>query len=71
MDMLKHWQELFNTDCDVVKIKNEYLYPIYKCGSTSLLKDAKQINMTKLSSCIYNMNILYKGVKLNQKVVKQ
>ena len=34
-------------------------------------KDAKQIDMTKLSSGIYNMNILYKGVKLNQKVVKQ
>jgi hypothetical protein len=27
--------------------------------------------MTKLSSGIYNMSILYKGVKLNQKVVKQ
>ena len=34
-------------------------------------KDAKQIDMTKLSSGIYNMSILYKGVKLNQRVVKQ
>ena len=34
-------------------------------------QDAKQINMSKLPSGIYNMSILYKGVKLNQRVVKQ
>ena len=34
-------------------------------------QDAKQINMTKLPSGIYNLNILYNGVKLNQRVVKR
>jgi hypothetical protein len=34
-------------------------------------QNAKQINMSKLPSGIYNMSILYKGVKLNQRVVKQ
>jgi hypothetical protein len=43
MDMLKHWQELFNTDCKVVKVKNRYVYPIFKCGSSSFFKDAKQV----------------------------
>ena len=43
MDMLKHWQELFNTDCKVVKVKNRYVYPIFKCGSSSFFKETKQV----------------------------
>jgi len=43
MDMLRHWQELFNTDCKVVKVKNRYVYPIFKCGSSSFFKETKQV----------------------------
>ena len=41
--MIKHWQQLLNTDCKVVRIGKNYLYPIFKCGSTSLMNNADNI----------------------------
>ena len=44
--MLTHWNNLLNRDCEVVKIKDLYVYPIFKNGSTELLaqKDKLIIN---------------------------
>ena len=41
--ILTHWNNLFNTDCEVVKIKNEYIYPIFKNGSSTIRKNAEQV----------------------------
>ena len=40
--MFKHWQKLLNTDCQVIKIGDHYIYPIYKNGSTSLLAESDE-----------------------------
>ena len=41
--MLTHWNKLLTTDCKVVKIKNEYIYPIFKNGSTTLHNNAEKV----------------------------
>ena len=41
--MLTHWNKLLTTDCEVVKIKNEYIYPIFKNGSTALRNNAEKV----------------------------
>ena len=41
--MLTHWNKLLTTDCEVVKIKNEYIYPIFKNGSTTLRNNAEKV----------------------------
>ena len=41
--MIKHCQQLLNTDCKVVRIGKQHLYPIFKCGSTSLMNNADNI----------------------------
>ena len=44
--MLSSWNNLLNTDCQVIKIKGLYVYPIFKNGSTQLLaqKDKLIVN---------------------------
>ena len=63
MNMLKHWQELFNTDCKVVKVKNRYVYPIFKCGSSSFFKDAKQVIKNSKIEKLKNITILIREPK--------
>lgn len=63
MDMLKHWQELFDTDCKVVKVKNRYVYPIFKCGSSSFFKDAKQVIKNSKIEKLKNITILIREPK--------
>ena len=41
--MLTHWTNLFKSDCKVVRIGKDYVYPISKCGSTTLFVNADQI----------------------------
>ena len=41
--MLTHWTNLIKTDCKVVRIGNDYVYPIFKCGCTTLFVNADQI----------------------------
>lgn len=40
--MLKHWKNLLNTECKVVKIGTQTVYPIFKVGSTSLFSVADE-----------------------------
>ena len=41
--MLTHWTNLIKTDCKVVRIGKDYIYPIFKCGCTTLFVNADQI----------------------------
>ena len=41
--ILTHWNNLLNTDCEVVKIKNEYIYPIFKNGSSTIRNNAEKV----------------------------
>ena len=41
--MLTHWTNLIRSDCKVVRIGKDYIYPIFKCGSTTLFVNADQI----------------------------
>ena len=41
--MLTHWTNLIKTDCRVVRIGKDYIYPIFKCGCTTLFVNADQI----------------------------
>ena len=41
--MLTHWRTLLDTDCRVVVIGDNVLYPIFKNGSTSLFADADRV----------------------------
>jgi len=41
--MLTHWTNLIKTDCKVVRIGEDYIYPIFKCGSTTLFVNADHI----------------------------
>ena len=41
--MLTHWNNLLNTDCEVIKIKNEYIYPIFKNGSSTIRNNAEKV----------------------------
>ena len=41
--MLTHWTNLFKSGCKVVRIGKDYVYPIFKCGSTTLFVNADQI----------------------------
>lgn len=50
--MLKHWKTLFNTRCEVVKIGEHFVYPIYRNGSTSLKAEAElTISNREISKC--------------------
>jgi hypothetical protein len=50
--MLKHWRQLLNTDCTVVKVGAYTVYPILRVGSTSLnlASDEKYINQ-EIAKC--------------------
>ena len=41
--MLKHWDNLLNTDCIVVRVGTHTVYPIYRSGSTSLELSADKV----------------------------
>ena len=46
--MLTHWTNLIRSDCKVVRIGKDYIYPIFKCGSTTLFVNADQILVNTL-----------------------
>ena len=56
--MLKHWQELLNTDCIVIDIGSHTIYPIFKNGSTSLMGIADKVYINKQIANCNNINIL-------------
>ena len=41
--MLTHWTNLIKSDCKVVKIGTDYIYPIFKNGSATLFVNADKI----------------------------
>ena len=56
--MLTHWNKLFNTDCEVYKIGNHHVYPIFRNGSSSLqLVCEKIISNERLAKCV-NIHVL-------------
>ncbi len=40
--MLTHWNKLLTADCKVVKVKDKFVYPIFRVGSTSILHSANE-----------------------------
>tara|TARA_B100000519_G_scaffold160835_1_gene142821 strand:- start:2251 stop:2778 length:528 start_codon:yes stop_codon:yes gene_type:complete len=40
--MITHWNELLNTDCLVVRLGGDYVYPIFRNASTSLIEDSER-----------------------------
>jgi len=56
--MLKHWQELLNTDCIVIDIGPHTIYPIFKNGSSSLMAVADKTYINKQIANCNNINIL-------------
>ena len=40
--MLTHWNKLINTDCVVVGIGDQKIYPIFRNGSSSLINSANK-----------------------------
>ena len=50
--MLKHWQELLNTDCIVIDVGPHTIYPIFKNGSSSLMGIADKTYINKqIANC--------------------
>ena len=41
--MLSNWNTLLNRDCKVIKIKGLYVYPIFKNGSSKLMKQKDKL----------------------------
>ena len=41
--MMRHWQKLLNTDCEVYQIGEYYVYPIFRNGSSSLEEECDNI----------------------------
>ena len=41
--MLTHWTNLFKVDCRVVRIGEDYVYPIMKNGSATIFVNADEI----------------------------
>jgi len=58
--MLTHWNKLLNTDCTVIDIGTDTIYPIFKNGSSSLMAvaDKTYVN-SQIANCYCNsINIL-------------
>ena len=62
--MVKHWGQLINTDCKVIKINDSWIYPIFRNGSTSLcdVKDRLCIN-EEIKECD-NIQVLIRDPKV-------
>jgi len=61
--MIKDWQKLFTTECNVIDIENFTVYPIFRVGWTSLTSLTKKIytngeisNCKKITVLIRNPN---------------
>ncbi len=48
---------LFSTDCTVVEIKGQYIYPIFKNGSSSIMKEAGEVLVNDQIAHCDNINI--------------
>lgn len=58
MRILKHWREILNTDCVVVGIGDQVLYPIFKVGSSSLMASADRRFTNEQISELANIDVL-------------
>ena len=56
--MLTHWNKLLNTDCIVIDVGPDTIYPIFKNGSSSLMAVADKTYINKQISNCNNINIL-------------
>ena len=56
--MLSHWNKLFNTDCEVYKVGERYVYPIFRNGSSSLEKVCEKIIANEQLNECNNIHVL-------------
>jgi len=59
--MLIHWNKILNTDCKVVRIKDQLVYPIFRVGSTSLVHSASEIYTNHEINGLKNIIILLRS----------
>ena len=56
--MLTHWTNLIKSDCKVIKIRTDYIYPIFKNGSTTLFVNADKIIINKKITKISTITVI-------------
>ena len=61
--MLNHWSSLLTTDCNVIKVKNFIIYPIFRSGWTSLTSVASKTYTNKEIAMFDNINVLIRDPK--------
>lgn len=61
--MLNHWSSLLTTDCNVIKVKNFIIYPIFRSGWTSLTYVATKTYTNKEIAVFDNINVLIRDPK--------
>lgn len=59
--MLTHWNKILSTDCKVVKIKDQIIYPIFRVGSTSIFKAAGEVYTNQEIKELNNMLVLIRN----------
>lgn len=62
--MLKAWSKLLNTECKVIRLGDNYVYPIFRNGSTSLFKSQEQLYTNEQITACDNIQILIRDPKL-------
>lgn len=62
--MLKAWSKLLNTECKVIRLGENYVYPIFRNGSTSLFQSQEQVYVDEEIDTCSHINILIRDPKL-------
>jgi hypothetical protein len=56
--MLKHWTSLLTTECKVVQVDDQMIYPIFRVGSSSIKKVASKVYTNKQIRECENIQVL-------------
>jgi len=56
--MLTQWNKLLNTDCKVVRVGNEIVYPIFRVGYTTLMSVCDHVYVNEQIQECSNVNVL-------------
>lgn len=56
--MLKHWQQILNTDCEVVVVNQQNIFPIFRNGYTTLIDIADKKLLNSEITNLQQMDVL-------------
>ena len=62
------WTNLIRSDCKVIMIGKDYIYPIFKCGSTTLFVNADQILVNEELQNLSTIKMLISFILLVQNI---